>query len=153
MLSNFNISLTGRFNSRAREGRDATPPPDFLWFRCFNSRAREGRDAPSASSPACARVSIHAPARGATVSRVHLSLSLCFNSRAREGRDAVQPEDADELEVSIHAPARGATSLRVQSLFRMFVSIHAPARGATPDVTSLVYKAESFNSRAREGRD
>ena len=56
----------------------------------FNPRAREGRDHICPKKPMVARVSIHAPARGATV---HPDL---FGIR----RD-----------VSIHAPARGATFL------------------------------------------
>ncbi len=56
------------------------------------------------------RVSIHAPARGAT----------------RIGR--IPPAGAM---VSIHAPARGATPIRVSSWIANLVSIHAPARGAT----------------------
>ena len=57
------------FNSRAREGRD--------WIRIawvfveggFNSRAREGRDARlPVGQVRRPRVSIHAPARGATFS-------------------------------------------------------------------------------------
>ena len=56
------------------------------------------------------QVSIHAPARGATVHR------LCNSHR---------------MSVSIHAPARGATVHRLCNSHRMSVSIHAPARGAT----------------------
>ncbi|MGH9325117.1 MAG: FitA-like ribbon-helix-helix domain-containing protein [Terriglobia bacterium] len=56
------------------------------------------------------RVSIHAPARGAT------------------GGDAC----AKRLEkVSIHAPARGATDISGNKNMGITVSIHAPARGAT----------------------
>ena len=83
----------GRFNPRARVGRDWTSA-NFRRSRstCFNPRARVGRDRLVAFS-ARARdvVSIHAPAWGAT-SAVPLG-------RAR-------------LLVSIHAPAWGATSSR-----------------------------------------
>ena len=55
-------------------------------------------------------VSIHAPARGATLfCHVFVLFNVSFNSRAREGRDAVLPSPVDALGVSIHAPARGAT--------------------------------------------
>ena len=59
---------------------------------------------------ACPSVSIHAPARGATLSVI-----------------------ADTLpgEVSIHAPARGATKQQKMLDAQKAVSIHAPARGAT----------------------
>ena len=55
-------------------------------------------------------VSIHAPARGATI---------------------VQSMILTILIVSIHAPARGATGFFISSLKTFYVSIHAPARGAT----------------------
>ena len=56
---------------------------------CFNPRAREGRDRVIAARDECPRVSIHAPARGATVL---FAAGGCH------------------LVVSIHAPARGATA-------------------------------------------
>ena len=56
------------------------------------------------------KVSIHAPARGATRGQENSRLSGY---------------------VSIHAPARGATSFIEHALLRGNVSIHAPARGAT----------------------
>ena len=78
------------FNPRAREGRDDEVNARRLRDWCFNPRAREGRDASGSRSPDCntsfnprARegrdgekakesgrlvgVSIHAPARGATI--------------------------------------------------------------------------------------
>ena len=102
-----------RFNPRAREGRDiiitkncqsfcefqSTRPrgarPDLLRLLVvvnrFNPRAREGRDI------FCGiirereiDVSIHAPARGATIQRVlNTGEKQSFNPRAREGRDYI----------------------------------------------------------------
>ena len=58
------------FNSRAREGRDAPPATGWSGSSSFNSRAREGRDAPpDATKDSFLKVSIHAPARGATKTR------------------------------------------------------------------------------------
>jgi len=79
-----------------------------------------------------ARISIHAPARGATVVsiltcpsnsyfnprsregsdvcfRVYERLSIYFNPRSREGSDNVYYEYSKYRGISIHAPARGAT--------------------------------------------
>ena len=77
------------FNSRARKGRDrrcsfAMPGLSI----CFNSRARKGRDRVHRRGNQAHRVSIHAPARGAT---------------------QVHPVSNWHKSVSIHAPARGAT--------------------------------------------
>ena len=78
------------------------------------------------------RVSIHAPARGAT----------CYDGRIKISE-----------QVSIHAPARGATN-NLATLGRLImVSIHAPARGATGPAIAINDGAPGFNPRAREGRD
>ena len=55
-------------------------------------------------------ISIHAPARGATVPTIG---NVLF------------------VEISIHAPARGATVLASAFNMDKAISIHAPARGAT----------------------
>ena len=145
---------SGRFNSRAREGRDRPRTTPAASIPRFNSRAREGRDRSIGRGPDCSRVSIHAPARGATPLR---------------GADPPLPS------VSIHAPARGATYFNrlwtTMSWFqftrprgaRLFaetrfkcndgVSIHAPARGATRSRSPPTPTPTRFNSRAREGRD
>ena len=101
-------------------------------------------------------VSIHAPTRGATISKQDKEWTkLGFNSRAHKGRDSDVTKGCDgRAEVSIHAPTRGATMTfgLGQATRRMFqftrpqgarlgrtieryrrthVSIHAPTRGAT----------------------
>ena len=78
------------------------------------------------------RVSIHAPARGATFGPCLFDKYNGFNSRAREGRDIRGTEEATGTEV---------------------VSIHAPARGATAAMSPASSPMTGFNSRAREGRD
>ena len=57
------------------------------------------------------------------------------------------------LHVSIHAPARGATIGKTAGSFGAGVSIHAPARGATRRPRQTRRRRNSFNPRAREGRD
>ena len=76
----------------------------------FNPRPRARGDNGAGNSAGRGRVSIHAPARGATYPIRR------YQSPSR---------------VSIHAPARGATSLPANCLPNNGVSIHAPARGAT----------------------
>ena len=120
-----------RFNPRTREGCDI---PHFffgIYSNGFNPRTREGCDAQSGRKLAIADVSIHAPARGATLPEesanagVSVSLhapargatpmcritmiSLCFNPRTREGCDQLMQPLPRIESVSIHAPARGAT--------------------------------------------
>ncbi len=81
-----------------------------LRIASFNPRSRAGSDVRPLTPSEVERVSIHAPARGATRQRLSVG----------------------ELRlVSIHAPARGATSYQGNLENEIEVSIHAPARGAT----------------------
>src|SRR5947199_202445 len=94
---------------------------------------RGGRPPDRERSALLDRVSIHAPARGATFrARRPRHCQVCFNPRPRAGGDLVTvPADSFEISVSIHAPARGATWWGFQRDTPSQVSIHAPARGAT----------------------
>ena len=99
------------FNSRTREGCDqinvdkSTTDLQFQFTHpggvrlrgnilpallrvCFNSRTREGGDYSAQLSAYRARVSIHAPGRGATIVLIpSASWLISFNSRTREGCD------------------------------------------------------------------
>ena len=119
------------FNPRARRGRDSAilyciPP-----FPCFNPRARRGRDHQIPPLLAKHRVSIHAPAGGATVTCHPLP--------------PVYP-------VSIHAPAGGATTVNwTTSSITAFQSTRP--QGARPCQTGKRRENRCFNPRARRGRD
>ena len=78
------------------------------------------------------KISIHAPARGATAGRIWV-----FQSRT----------------ISIHAPARGATGLKKPAFTPLEISIHAPARGATRRQEVKVSASAYFNSRPCERGD
>ena len=78
------------------------------------------------------RISIHAPARGATRSLFRIAKAgSYFNPRSREGSDGFFISDTYHSCISIHAPARGATNLILHLIMTNLISIHAPARGAT----------------------
>ena len=102
-----------------------------LVFGYFNPRSREGSDKVEIAKADGTKISIHAPARGATF--LH-SLKYCdckfqstlprgerqnqdkgreiqkyFNPRSREGSDHTRHLDSIHTSISIHAPARGAT--------------------------------------------
>ena len=78
-------------------------------------------------------ISIHAPARGATIfQRLPSGSLLHFNPRSREGSDFFSNLwHFIFIIISIHAPARGATVCRTHDRSSLCISIHAPARGAT----------------------
>ena len=81
------LLLTG-FNPRARTGRDGAGAGADLTLERFNPRARTGRDQTTSENRPLKRVSIHAPARGATVDLpLPRNASSSFNPRARTGRD------------------------------------------------------------------
>ena len=165
------------FNPRARKGRDCSPRARRCRPASFNPRARKGRDKPLTPNSFLLLVSIHAPARGATTGMKFVLDGLqfqstrpqgarlnhagrcflggdCFNPRARKGRDLAVRGERNQLHpVSIHAPARGATIFDLSSDQAALVSIHAPARGATRWYTKAPARRDSFNPRARKGRD
>ena len=99
-------------------------------------------------------VSIHAPAWGATFAYNKPASTLMFQSTRPHGaRLQEHGERRGDLAVSIHAPAWGATSFVEQLPIGTRVSIHAPAWGATLKLPALDVITESFNPRARMGRD
>ena len=77
----------------------------------FNPRSREGSDKNMTRETAVIEISIHAPAKGATVhTRKGSALHRNFNPRSREGSDAAGTSVMLEVPtISIHAPAKGAT--------------------------------------------
>ena len=143
------------FNPRSREGSDYILQ-DFLFpLLYFNPRSREGSDDGKVDGIYVTKISIHAPARGATpVDPVRERSCPYFNPRSREGSDDEDLfGDVPKTPISIHAPARGATQFLIliitaqkfqstlprgerrytpaEDINNVFISIHAPARGAT----------------------
>ena len=122
------------------------------------------------------RVSIHAPARGATKA-MHLtalansfnprtrtgcdllvclypSCCICFNPRTRTGCDVntCTPPIWFSMFQSTH-PHGVRLTLRAARLSTSLVSIHAPARGATSVLYPLLLSSQCFNPRTRTGCD
>ena len=122
---------TSCFNPRPRTGGDPTKPAGRLSTLSFQSTPPHGRRPAIPNLVSDARgVSIHAPAREATIDRPFMS---------------------PEYIVSIHAPAREATADARDWAFLILVSIHAPAREATLGVwTTLVLRLVSIHAPARE---
>ena len=78
--------------------------------RCFNPHTREGCDVQRVELGAISRVSIHAPARGATPVVCAVCCNGLFQSTHPQGvRPNVTEPTTSTESVSIHAPARGAT--------------------------------------------
>jgi len=168
------IPPLGRFNPRARTGRDVKRDRPHFEAGAFQSTrphgARQGRGGEGQGHH---RVSIHAPARGATgpmePNRVRFR---GFNPRARTGRDMSRLSNSYSTEFQStrpHGARRAATAgsttapprfnprartgrdrLAAQSLLPRSVSIHAPARGATM-FTPATRSPELFQSTRPHG--
>ena len=144
------------FNPRTRVGCDISPKTMCCWMSSFNPRTRVGCDGVGEGAGrttrkfqsthprgvrlddvgACAlgvAVSIHAPAWGATCTRVVFSpMVVMFQSTHPRGvRLRGLRRQGHRCAVSIHAPAWGATKSQIARCPPLHVSIHAPAWGAT----------------------
>ena len=76
----------------------------------FNPRSREGSDFDRLADGLPSDISIHAPAKGATLTLGGRGDGEAdFNPRSREGSDYSQDPARSEYTISIHAPAKGAT--------------------------------------------
>ena len=78
------------------------------------------------------QISIHAPAKGATMNKQEL---------------------IGKIKISIHAPAKGATAYEYSLVQAIKISIHAPAKGATNALPEADVIESYFNPRSREGSD
>ena len=151
--------VIGRFNPRAREGRDLETIGHTIDFTEVSIHApARGATRRKTRLFKQANVSIHAPARGATPRGsaewrarrrfnpraregrdCHAPRFCCsgtrFNPRAREGRDEAGRRDIHACQMFQSTRPRGARQESQCIRFSVFlVSIHAPARGATRDV-------------------
>ena len=99
------------FNPRSREGSDFAATSDRRGIGHFNPRSREGSDQGDRRGARQEQISIHAPAKGATIGLTYKYIAVT---------------------ISIHAPAKGATHCPDEVVFHLAISIHAPAKGATP---------------------
>ena len=98
-------------------------------------------------------VSIHAPARGATIlKKINRRLfNVSIHAPAR-GATLSLFDILKNYQVSIHAPARGATCTEGPARMKIIVSIHAPARGATLSNRWTVTQSKFQSTRPRGAR-
>ena len=98
-------------------------------------------------------VSIHAPAKGATIAIGKPTLcTICFNPRSREGSDDRRGGVSVGAAVSIHAPAKGATrAVECCERSPRFQST-LPRRERHILLLKIFFDAR-FNPRSREGSD
>ena len=120
------------FNPRSREGSDSSGFLSCAPYHYFNPRSREGSDVSPFLFSLSLSISIHAPAKGATVD----GLQLLLYSRL----------------ISIHAPAKGATSGVYSSPANFLFQSTLPRRERHKNAEG--YRVpRNFNPRSREGSD
>ena len=145
------FALSG-FNPRPRVGGDRIRRSCPLAMPMFQSTPpRGGRRHPLFLIPQKDRVSIHAPAWGATIFPRANEQLLCVSIHAPAwGATLCRPLAFRSICVSIHAPAWGAT-YSTEIWQRIYdVSIHAPAWGAT-DGTRVLNTVLLFQSTPPRG--
>ena len=100
------------FNPRSREGSDKEGAAPETEDDDFNPRSREGSDDNSFQQVFVHLISIHAPARGATLRQLECLQSAVFQSTLPRGERPFRIlATSPRLSISIHAPARGATEI------------------------------------------
>ena len=101
------------------------------------------------------RISIHAPARGATrANGLSLNTLIHFNPRSREGSDSRVRHRPMLLPYFNPRSREGSDALRrYRHGLHNPISIHAPARGATHKTACNQNRFYHFNPRSREGSD
>ena len=194
------LSRQNDFNPRSREGSDRARTNETRTSGHFNPRSREGSDRLifrlkeiiqefQSTLPRrerlktvyldrwCNRISIHAPAKGATRAGVGWWFAcVYFNPRSREGSDHISVLCSDSLfrfQSTLprrERPVRPFTPLSAHTFQSTLprrerhgspgphrdeknISIHAPAKGATQSYLTWQPSAEHFNPRSREGSD
>ena len=137
------------FNSRPSARGDATSRTRWLSAGFQFTPLREGRRRVLLGGRVEENISIHAPPRGATISRLFgcANDTLFQFTPLREGRHSDVVTLASTFSISIHAPPRGATYRRFLSFLALHISIHAPPRGATPPNQRHSRASCNFNSR------
>ena len=144
------VTIKQTFQStRLREARLKWWIPS-LWVSGFNPRACGRRDTCHFTVGAKKRVSIHAPAGGATVGLFpnNIVTPVSIHAPAGGATDKLGVF-RKRFKVSIHAPAGGATSYKIKKGAIIKVSIHAPAGGATSyDKKATFYNSVSIHAPA-----
>ena len=128
------------FNPRSREGSDQWFVVFFSRNVNFNPRSREGSDFFSLFFYIVCIISIHAPAKGATMSAsVPMYIIFNFNPRSREGSDSAVDISSAWLSVFQSTLPRRERLLTLWSSINIeAISIHAPAKGATANMHNFL---------------
>ena len=171
------IEAKSKFQSTLPQGERPILNAFKLFPRHFNPRSRKGSDICSLHNNRGYLISIHAPARGATLTTLQILTHINhFNPRSRKGSDGksisegtVQQDfnprsrkgsDINGAYFIGHSQdfnprsRKGSDAHKGNKKERLKgISIHAPARGATQQPGKKSYGHVYFNPRSRKGSD
>ena len=121
------------FNPRSREGSDYVGGFMITLYSDFNPRSREGSDKILfCTFTIFFSISIHAPAKGATMSLLRVSTTAEFQSTLpRRERPCAATGASAHAHFNPRSREGSDTSLSSVSCLMYVISIHAPAKGAT----------------------
>ena len=119
------------FQSTPPHGGRRPGDAEALQPACFNPRPRTGGDGQRRVVNVGSRVSIHAPARGATRTRNGYGYGMMFQSTPPHGGRRDQQTSPCPRSRFNPRPRTGGDSTGRKKRVALLVSIHAPARGAT----------------------
>ena len=130
-----------------REGRRPLSSRGFINIY-FNSRPSARGDETGIHMRDCARISIHAPPRGATIAWVNGGFSglISIHAPPRGATSKVSGAVRQGIYFNSRPSARGDCRL-LSVLVASRISIHAPPRGATLRGAGRVIQFQNFNSR------
>ena len=141
------------FNPRARTGRDETERLEYLQLKVSIHAPARGATAWRDQDLNFEFVSIHAPARGATIYHRNCNYFKMFQSTRPHGARLETGTPSDSASCFNPRARTGRDWVWISILCMAKVSIHAPARGATTESPEYIGKNNGFNPRARTGRD
>ena len=111
------------FNPRSREGSDTAMIMIIVSTIYFNPRSREGSDSEIDQLLDLVKISIRAPARGATSLPMAAIVALQFQSALPRGERRMWCCQMTPRTISIRAPARGATSIFAKKFSSLLAKI------------------------------
>ena len=120
----------------------------------FNPRSREGSDGIPTIAKIFCKISIHAPAKGATA--ILIESFFCDNKfqSTLPRRERLEVFTRHTQKMHFNPRSREGSDASANVVINVYViSIHAPAKGATGHKVTLVICPEDFNPRSREGSD
>ena len=124
--------VSSNFNPHSREGSDQLDTNIILWKNISIHTPAKGATMYKITTTLCNLISIHTPAKGATrITVKHGLLMLNFNPHSREGSDLILYCKFIKVPYFNPHSREGSDHNRIVIHHTLMISIHTPAKGAT----------------------